>query len=174
MGSVLSVVPGTLVGPHGEPLLRPTHVLTGEDKAVVRAYRAVLTQLRLQPELVCQACYDNTRASHAVYEVTPQQILVACGCRMLFGDFTTVTPAPIAIQAPTQVLSGTPELCLPQEVSQRLRHYRRFLLAYGLKEALRCLACWDLGQRDGCRAYVGSEYLEIVCRCQKRYYRGST
>ena len=70
--------------------------------------------------------------------------------------------------APLQV----PTLLLSPEDARLLRLYKKFLLRYGLKEALYCDSCWDHNLSHGTESHVTDNEIVIRCRCSLRFYQG--
>jgi hypothetical protein len=60
------------------------------------------------------------------------------------------------------------------EDARLLRLYKVFLQKHGLREALYCNNCWDGNTPDGCEAHVTGSQILIRCRCQLRFFQGST
>lgn len=60
------------------------------------------------------------------------------------------------------------------EEAKLLREYKKFLMKYELREALYCNQCWQHDLSDGCEAHVTQDDVLIKCRCQIRFYKGST
>ena len=68
----------------------------------------------------------------------------------------------------------TREKLLSQHDAELLRKYKKFLLKYGLKEALWCLHCDEAERPPGLRATVTESTIDFACRCTVRRYRGQT
>ena len=87
---------------------------------------------------------------------------------------------------PNEVTTGTvldangevankPTVILTVEEAELLRRYKKFLSAHGLREALYCNNCWDVGNiHDGCNAFVTDSQIGIICRCKMRFHQGQT
>lgn len=68
----------------------------------------------------------------------------------------------------------TREKMLAQGDAELLRTYKKFLLKYGMKEALYCQRCEAIGQNAGLRAFVTDARIGLTCRCTTRTYHGAT
>ena len=176
---------GTILGPGGDPILRPTLILAPSEMALIRTHLQFLHDLQLSLEkdttgqlrIACRSCFHATRDSLATVYVTADQILISCGCRMIFGQGVTppeqlvryeVPPPPIILTA------GVVEVPLPWKAAYHLRRYKTLLLKYQLAELLRCETCFHLGQSDGCYGRVTANRIEIGCRCRTLVFEGST
>jgi hypothetical protein len=78
---------------------------------------------------------------------------------------TLLTPHGAVVMREQTIAQGDAEL---------LRRYKKFLLKYGMKEALWCVRCAADGRPDGLRASVMDDKIEMACRCTVRRYRGQT
>lgn len=167
---------GHIVGVDGELLQRPTTILGADTAAIVRAYFFWAMSNHLEPELACKACFDFSRDSRAKYEIDEDQIVIVCDCQMRYFKGRSLPPAPVALSrtAPGGGVEGqgVAEILLSDDAASLLRKYKTVLLEHGLMEALRCNACYELGQSDGCAARVTSNLIEIRCRCSHRTFRG--
>jgi hypothetical protein len=168
---------GTIVGPDGVPLYRPTTLIGAQSASILRAYFYWAMKNHLEPELFCGNCWDRSRASKAQYNINEQEIEIVCGCalRVFFGG--TLPPDPVAAsqtQPVTDDTSGVGQVLLSEDAARLLRLYKKVLVELNLKEALRCNACYELEYPDGCNAHVGANSIQIVCRCSDRRYTGMT
>lgn len=66
------------------------------------------------------------------------------------------------------------EKILAQGDAELLRKYKKFLIKYGLKEALYCQKCSVAGRDEGLRAFVTDSRIGMICRCTARHYNGAT
>jgi hypothetical protein len=160
---------GTIVGPDGQHALRPTSILSSGEAALIRTYLSFLMRAGYEPELVCGQCYDGRRESKAQFNISDSQIVIVCGCRMLF--YEGVTPpeqmdVPRLPKAPSET-AATKTTPLTLDAVVLLRAYKSaILLKYHLKEILRCNYCDALDLHDGCRASVTGRRVQIECRCR--------
>lgn len=167
--SLIETVTGTILDAHGQPALRPTTILSAAEAALLRSYFTFLMRAHYEPELVCGHCYDGTRESKATFHVTDQQIVIVCGCRMLFHDGVTAAEDLVVPRLPTAPSDGAANTVTPLTLDAvtLLRAYKAaILLKYHLKEMLRCNLCDGLDQHDGCRAHVTGRRVSIECRCR--------
>jgi hypothetical protein len=91
---------------------------------------------------------------------------------MLVNDNADTTTGTIV--NPDGTVANRPTVLLTQEEAELLRRYKQFLRKRGLREALYCQSCWDGNREDGCKAFVTTEQIAIVCRCTTRFFQGST
>ena len=166
---------GQITTPSGELAIKPTLLLSGTELDIIRAYRDFLERAHLEPELFCHDCFTGHRESMAVYEVTPEQVLIACRCRMRFGQAPSpsMTGAFIA-RSSEQLITPACVVDLARADAILLRQYQRVCNKYRLFEALRCRQCWALSTRDGLRARVTSASIRLECRCRILQYLGTT
>jgi len=166
---------GHLVGPDGSLVTLPTTLMGADTAQIMRAYFVWAMSNQLEPELFCSDCYDRTRGSKAIYNITEAEIQIVCDCqlRAFFGH--TLPPNPVAASQ-TQVCEGegSASVLLSEEAARLLRLYKKVLIDLGLKEALRCNACYELKQSDGCMAQVTTNSIRILCRCSNRSFVGMT
>lgn len=166
---------GHLVLADGTLVERPTRILDLDSATALRAYFLWAMKGQLEPELVCGDCFDHTRASKATYEITDEQIVIACGCSLRFYQGTTVLPLIHPDRTIPDDGVAIPRVLLSEASAKILRAYKRLVLErLNLKEALRCNACFALGYPDGCRAQVLTNAIHITCRCSDRRDTGST
>ena len=170
----LDYTTGQITTPSGELATKPTLILSGSELDIIRAYRDFLQRAQLEPELFCHDCFDGRRDSQAVYEVTPQQILIACRCRMRFGQGPSPPITGAFIPRSSEQLLTACIVDLARSDAIVLRQYQRVCHKYRLFEALRCRPCWALSTRDGLRARVTSASIRLECRCRILQYVGST
>lgn len=78
------VVEGTIVGPNGEALSKPTHLLTSEEAALLRRYKKFLQARGLREAIFCNSCFSGNLSDGTRFNVTDAQIQVNCRCRQLF------------------------------------------------------------------------------------------
>ncbi len=167
---------GELVTPTGERLSMPASILSADAAAILRNYFYWALSQQLEPELFCATCYDGTRQSKAQYHITEHEIEIICGCQIRFFQGPWVKPEPFR-SVPLAKRSDTigPALVmLSTDAARLLRQYKKVLSDLGLKEALRCNACYALNQDDGCEAQVLSQSIRIRCRCSNRTHHGMT
>lgn len=63
---------------------------------------------------------------------------------------------------------------LSLEEVKLLRAYKKFLLARGYQESLRCLRCFESNRESGTRAAVGDNGdIIILCHCRNLFHSGS-
>ena len=167
---------GHLVGPDGTPLYRPTTLIGADAAAIIRGYFLWAMKNQLEPELVCASCFDFTRQSKATYNIDKDQIAIICQCQLRFFQGQTLPPEPVASSVTVKATddAGAGEMRLSLGAAWLLRQYKKVLLDLGLKEMLRCNACYANGQEDGCEAQVTSQSIRIRCRCSNRIYTGMT
>lgn len=165
---------GHVVGLDGQPLSRPTTILSADAAAILRAYFYWLMKHHLEPELVCASCFDHTRQSKATFNVDEQQIAIICNCSIRFFEGGSLPPDPIGASLTTVTNDGVGQVLLSEGAARLLRVYKKVLIELGLKEALRCNACFALDQPDGCEVRVTDQSVRILCRCSDRRYQGMT
>lgn len=75
---------------------------------------------------------------------------------------------------PTGEEESVPTIILDAEDAHVLRQYKKFLLKYGLAEAVRCKHCFEtLGQSmSGMEAHVTDHEILFRCRHRMLYHRG--
>lgn len=78
------------------------------------------------------------------------------------------------IVTPDGSIANKPTIMLSAEDAALLRTYRKFLERHRLREALFCDDCWDGTREDGCKAFVQTGKIGILCRCKTRLYFGMT
>lgn len=172
--ALLNRTTGSILGPDGAPALRPTTILSADAAAILRAYFCWLIKNQLEPELVCATCFNGTRESKAQYQVNEQQIVIICQCHIRFFEGASLPPDPVGESLTTITNDGIGQILLSEGAARLLRLYKRVLVELGLKEMLRCNACYGLDQEDGCEASVTAQSIRIRCRCSNRTYRGMT
>ncbi len=162
-----------LFKPDGSPIDRPPTLIGTEAATIIRAYFTWAMQNQLDPELVCGECFNHTRADRTIYDISDDAIHIICGCQV--REFHGRTPPPHKL-APMRSIpvdaSGPLEMQLFPVHALLLRQYKKVLIGLNLKEALRCNACYELGQSDGCEAHVTDRSILIRCRCSRRTYQG--
>ncbi|MGH7177865.1 MAG: hypothetical protein ACREJC_10825 [Tepidisphaeraceae bacterium] len=173
---------GQVVMADGSLVERPTRILTPETAAVLRSYFRWAMHWQLEPELVCATCFDFARGSKATHQIDEQQIAIVCGCGIRF--FQGITNGLLGEPIPRMVTQSAwgegstgdlARMTLSRESAALLRDYkRRVLEGLNLREMLRCNACFELGQPDGCEAQVLTNSIRIRCRCTERTYVGSS
>lgn len=153
----------------------PATIITADDASIIRAAFQWYLQNALEPELLCASCFAFSRDSKAEYRITEQEIQVLCACAIRFHKGAWLTPISISpsFSAPVDA-TGPILLTLSVDAARLLRHYKNVLLSLGLKQALRCNACYELGQEDGCEARTTDSEILIRCRCTRRVFRGSS
>jgi hypothetical protein len=175
MPGLLDRTAGSIVTPHGEILDRPATLIGADAAAILRTYFVWALRAQLEPEYVCATCYDYTRSSKAVYQITDDEITIICACSIRY--FKGASLLPPRLEPSTSVktdTTGVIDVALSDEEARLLRLYKKVLIELGLKEALRCNACYALNQPDGCMAQVMPMFVSIVCRCSNRTYAGMT
>jgi hypothetical protein len=169
-------VPGHIVTDEGVLLSRPALVMDAETAAIVRNYWYWAMTNALEPELFCADCYDGTRESRAHVQIDDQDIIIVCACTQRFFRGPWTKPAAVDIaQTPRTDGAGVAQIALSAEAARLLRLYKKTLIALGLKEALRCNACYRLGLRDGLEAaQVRDNSIVLRCACSNRTFQGPT
>ena len=122
------------------------------------------------------SCYDRTRESKATYQITEDDIVIQCGCQIRFFKGGWLKPLPMQ-KSQTRPLNdtGVAQVDLSADEARLLRLYKKVLDDYGLAEALRCNACYELhGGMDGCHAQVTDQFIQVQCRCSNRTFHGTT
>jgi ligand-binding sensor protein len=82
--------------------------------------------------------------------------------------------------APSQIVGadGTvlnaPTRLLSDEDARLLRTYKKFLLHFGLKEAMYCNSCYESNREHGMEAFVTDQRILFRCRCRSLFYEGPT
>lgn len=164
---------GQIVGPHGECIEVPTTLIGADAAAILRAaFHWYLTN-QLEPELFCANCFDHSRESKAVYKVDDHEIIVSCGCALRYfkGGWLRPDPVPPSMSAAVDA-TGPLLVTLSEGAARLLRLYKKVLLDLGMKQALRCNACYALDREDGCEAQTTENQILIRCRCSRRVFRG--
>lgn len=168
---------GHIVGPDGAIINLPATLLGAGAAAILRQYFFWAMSNALEPELFCGDCYNQSRESKAQYNIDEKQIQIICACRMIVFMGGSLPPEPVGASktAPGTALGGAADVQLSEDAARLLRLYKKQVLEpYNLKEAIRCNACYELGNLDGCDAQVTSSLIRIVCRCSDRRYAGLT
>lgn len=176
MNSLIETAHGHLVGADGAILSRHSAEFSADTVAILRAYFTWAMRNHLEPEFICAACDDHSRESKAQYAIDEQKIVIVCACSI--RHFEGFTPAPKALapslSAPVDA-TGPIVMVLSLDAARLLRQYKKaVLMGSGLKEAVRCNACYELGMADGCDASVTDSAIRIDCRCTKRRFTGSS
>lgn len=169
-------VAGRIVTEDGTILDRPATVLDTETAKILRDYFYWALTHQLEPELFCATCYDGTRESRAQYQINEQQIVIVCRCRQLFhqGIWAKPTACAPSVSVPDDT-AGPLNVLLSDDAARLLRLYKKVLTMLGLKEALRCNACYNLDLRDGLEAaQVLDNSITLKCQCSNRTYLGMT
>lgn len=165
---------GHIVAPDGSLVSRPTTLIDVETAGILRAYFTWAMKHSLEPELFCKSCWDGTRADKAIYNIDDEQIAIICKCQQRVFLGATM---PRAACAPSVTVvndtAGVGTVLLSADAARLLRlHDKHVLTGLALREALRCNACYDLDNPDGCDAQVLSQSIRIACRCSTRTYQG--
>lgn len=164
---------GQIVRPDGRLATLPTVIIGADAAAILRNYFSWALSQQLEPELFCATCYDGTRESKAVYNITEQEIEIVCGCSIRFFKGTWLPPVAVAAATSHPSENAEPTIMrLSADCARLLRLYKKVLMTLGLKEALRCNACYNLNLNDGCEAQVLTQSIRITCRCSDRRYWG--
>lgn len=167
---------GQLVMPDGTIHTLPTRLLTPVQAKLLRMYLSWAMQCRLEPEFACRTCFDHSRESRAAYNVTDDQITIICECNIRFYQGLTPFTLPAVMGFSTPSEDDEPMgVDLSLQVAELLREYKvQILEALALQEMLRCNACFEARQPDGCDASVTSRSIRIRCRCTLRTFVGVT
>lgn len=165
---------GHIVKPDGSLAILPTTLLGADTAAILRAYFTWTLANQLEPELYCASCYNGSREDKAIYNIDDAQIQIICRCqqRVFFGH--SLPPAPVAASTTIPNDGGVGEVQLSEDAARLLRLYKKVLIDLGLKEAVRCNACYALNSEDGCNAQVLTNSIRIFCRCSNRTFQGMT
>lgn len=175
MTSLLDKTVGHLVAPDGSLVDCPATIIGADTAALIRAYFTWAMKNQLEPVLFCASCYDHSRDSKAQYDISEQKIIITCQCSVRYFEGFTLPPSAMqpCLSAPVDA-SGPILMALSLDAARLLRQYKKVLAALGLKEALHCNACFELGQLDGCDASVTDSQIKIDCRCTRRRFTGSS
>lgn len=169
--------PAELLGPDGRPI-GSTVTLDYPTASQLRGYFSWIVRAGFEPELFCAECNRNMRSSRAKFDIDEQAIDITCDCRRIvyagptkFARITPTLPPPIpdgiALIAPSRMTLSTEE-------AEVLRAWKTILLRLGLKEALRCNACFEANRADGVEARVLTAEIRIACRCRCYTFAGYT
>lgn len=173
--ALIDTTVGHLVDGDGSIVTRPGLLLSADAAGIIRAYFLWAMQNHLEPQLVCQSCDDHTRDSKIIYTIDEQQIVFVCQCAIRYFEGYTLPPPALAPSLSASVdVAGPAHMALSVDVARLLRQYKKVLLDTGLKEALHCNACFELGMADGCDASVTDSQIKIRCRCTNRTFVGSS
>ena len=171
--TLIERVEGQIVTPDGEVANRPATIIGADAAAILRNYFYWTLLNQLEPELFCNTCYNGTRESKAVHHVTESEIQIICGCSIRFFRGTWLKPFPIpASKSCPADATGPLQVQLSDEAASLLRLNKKVLIDLGLKQALRCNACFALNLMDGCDTQVTTNSIVIRCRCSTRTYHG--
>lgn len=91
---------------------------------------------------------------------------------MLVKPNTDVTEGTIV--NPDGSIANRPTVLLSDDDARQLREYKKLLRKLNLREALYCNDCWTGSREDGCKAFVTTNQVGIVCRCRIRFYQGQS
>lgn len=83
------IVPGSIVGPNGELLNKPTQILTAEDAALLRRYKKFLASHGMREAVFCNSCFEGNLSDGMRAHVTDGQIVFECRHRMLYFGGST-------------------------------------------------------------------------------------
>lgn len=79
------VTQGTIVGPDGAVLNRPTVILSQDEADLLRRYKKFLQKRGFREALYCNTCWTGDLADGvSEAHVTDSEILLKCSHRMLF------------------------------------------------------------------------------------------
>lgn len=78
------VVTGTILGPDGAALNKPTTILTQQEAELLRQYKKFLLAHGMREALYCNQCFEGDLDDGMRAFVTDGQILFECRHRMLF------------------------------------------------------------------------------------------
>lgn len=150
----------------------PATIFSADAAAIFRDAFYWYLSHALEPELLCASCFEHTRESKAEYLIDDHEIRILCACAIRY--FTGPWLKPVITPSFTKPVdaSGPLLMTLSSDAARLLRHYKNVLLQIGLKQALRCNACYELGQEDGCEAQTTDSSILIRCRCTRRVYQG--
>ena len=175
--SLLDRTIGHLVATDGSLLECQATILSADTAALIRAYFTWTLKNQLEPELLCANCFDHSRESKAQYNISDEKIIIVCQCSVRYFEGYSLPPSVMqpSLSAPVDA-SGPIYMRLSMDAARLLRNYKKVLLALGMKEALRCNACYELhgANSDGCDASVTDASIRIDCRCTKRRFIGSS
>jgi hypothetical protein len=85
-----------------------------------------------------------------------------------FSGTVTLTDA-----AGHETVEQRPAIALSKEEASMLRDYKKFLMKYGLREALYCREC-DATTHSGTEAWVTDAQIVVLCRHRQLVYFGQT
>jgi hypothetical protein len=77
-------VTGTVLGPDGVPLLRPTTILTAEEAELLRQYKTLLLRHGMREALYCNTCFDGALHDGMKAFVRDSEIMIECRHRRLY------------------------------------------------------------------------------------------
>ena len=83
------VTTGTIVGPDGTPLIKPTVILSAEDAALLRQYKKFLHRYALRSATYCNHCFEGNLNDGMRAFVRDDQILLECRHRQIFYGAST-------------------------------------------------------------------------------------
>lgn len=174
-GTIADKSQGYIITPHGDQVEKPTTHLSAEAAKILRNYFHWIISQQLEPELYCAACWDGRRESKAQYFITDHEIAIICNCQLRYFAGEWVKPAAITpnVSIPDDT-AGPSQARISIDGARLLRLWKKVLEGLGLKEALRCNACYALNTEDGCDAQVNDSSIRIRCRCSHRTYVGMT
>lgn len=166
---------GHVVQDDGSLKAMPATIINAEDAAIIRNAFQWYLRNHLEPELLCAACFDFSRDSKAEYRIDEHELQIICSCAIRFHKGAWMKPIAPALSksAPTDT-TGPILMRLSEDAASLLRAYKKVLLSLRLKQAVRCNACYELGQEDGCTAQTTDNHIVIRCRCTSRTYWGSS
>ena len=142
----------------------------------LREYARLITDGNLESRLYCSQCFDGQLDRPCQVSVSKDQVFIVCDCTIRYAN--AATPLSPRVELPTRPpqileLSNAVDVPWPHEAAEVFRRYRKeVLLPLGLKEALRCMDCYERNQLDGTKAHVTTSALSITCRCQHRHNTG--
>ncbi|HEY3220327.1 MAG TPA: hypothetical protein VGJ80_06325 [Gemmatimonadales bacterium] len=80
-----NVTTGTLIGPDGSVLNKPTTLLSDDDARLLRTYKKFLQRMGWREATYCNACFEGNLSHDGMQvRVTDDQIVAICRHRMVY------------------------------------------------------------------------------------------
>jgi hypothetical protein len=84
-----NVTVGSIVGPDGEVLSKPTQILSSDEARLLREYKKFLHVRGMREALYCNECFSGNLSDGMRAHVTDSQVLFECRHRMIFYQGNT-------------------------------------------------------------------------------------
>jgi hypothetical protein len=84
------ITTSSIVGPNGEIVNKPAHILTTEEAAMLRQYKKFLAARGLREALYCNDCWDGGLSDGCRAYVTTNQVMIECRCKTRFYQGMTI------------------------------------------------------------------------------------